>query len=71
MYRLVTCDRPGCSKVHKVIAARSGRLGAALTGPQRPSPVSAHPDTVSLPLLDGFWGSQSHVEDSAGSRPAR
>ena len=71
MYRLVVCDRPGCSKLHKVIAARTERpLGAgAPSGPQRPSPV-AHP-TVSLPLLDGFWGSQTRVEDSAGGRPAR
>jgi len=39
MYRLVVCDRPGCSKLHKVVpATRSGvPLGAApRTGSQDP-----------------------------------
>jgi len=72
MYALVTCDRPGCSKVHKVIAARSGRLGAALTGPQRPDfPESAHPDTVSLPLPLASGDVDTHSGTPAGVRPAR
>ena len=78
MYRLVVCDRPGCSKLHKVVPAPRSGAGTLsspggnppLSGSQDPTPASDQ-DTVSLPLLDGFWGSQARVEDSAGSRPAR
>jgi hypothetical protein len=73
MYVLVTCDRPGCSKLHRVIAARSARqLGAdALPGPHRSNPVARDRVTVSLPLDDGLWGGQSHIVPPAGVRPAR
>jgi len=71
MYVLTVCDRPGCSKLHKVIAARTARpLGAGgPSGPHRPSPV-AHP-TVSLPRPVASGDVGTHTGTPAGVGPAR
>jgi hypothetical protein len=73
MYLLDVCDRPGCSKLHRVIAARPARqLGAdALPGPHRSNPVARDRVTVSLPLPGGRWGDQTRTGPPAGVRPVR
>ena len=76
MYLLVNCDRPGCSKQHRVQSVPGSRRGAPMgfapssgpRGPISPAPLSG---TVSLPFPVASGDVDTHTGTPARVRRAR